>query len=508
MKPHVLIFALFVIAARAATIPNKDTELARKNAEIIKDIVTEEKIKEENLSSEPELVEEANSVQEVENNLRKGVHDIPVKVVVEDVKSELEKENNEVVPENEDNVDIKRVEIDLKNPGEPQRQEHDTQNPEHFSDGQEGLAAVKQQVIDSQNVFQGGVQGIQQQIQSWWIQSENESLKQIRKNIEDLQLTFQNQITKLNDTVQKIWQPYSASVPSIKSNVESSLQYLENNVKTGVKSLAQGVEAISSVREDTKNETQPGFGFGNWQNYFQYFNQAIQNGFQNITNSIQSNYGNGTQNANNANNTTATDGGNAWQNWGNVFNVFRPPSINQNITGTQVQADEGAAPAKPPTLWNNIQNNIQNYFRPNAGVQSDTPVSQPAPNRPVLNAIQPLFQNVANFINPQANQQPQAAVTQAPAKPEEPKPEANQEGTNAVPVDTKPDKEQEKEKPVVTPTVQSGPIKQLIEKNPIVQGIAGAVQRIQHTVINPEKPRDAAVETEKGHGYKPGGTGM
>lgn len=504
MRPHVLIFTLFVIASRAATIPDKDVEFERKITEVIKDVLSEEKVP-ENSSSEQELIDQANSVKDVENNLRNRVQvaDIPVKVVVEDVKpvlkSDCEKETNEVVPENEENVDIKRVEIDLKNPGEPQRQEHDSQSPEHFTDGQEGLTAVKQEVINSQNVFQGGVQGIQDQIQSWWAESDNESLQQIRKSIDELQTGFQNQISKLNETVQRIWQPYSASVPSIKSNVASSLQYLETNVKSGVKALSDGVEAISSVRQENKPEEQtqkpperP------WQQYFQSFTATIQQGFQNLTNNIQSNYGNMTQNSNNGNNATAADGGSVWQNIGGVFNVFRPQATNQTSTVTQVQSDEGA-PQPPNTLWGNLQNNIQNYFRPNggSGVQSDTPVSQPANNRPILNAIQqiPLFQGVANFINPQSNQPAQVPQAQ---KPEDPKPEASQEGSNAVPTESKPDKEQEKEKPVVTQTAQSGPIKQLIEKNPIVQGIAGAVQRIQHTVNNPEKPRDADVDAEKG----------
>lgn len=489
MRLHALVFALVVLYARAASIPERaDIDFEKTLTEAVKEVLSKDEVALENISSDPELIDQANSVKDIENNLRKRVPvaDIPVKVVVDDVKptqktsvdkDDKEKENNEVIPESSE--EIKRVEIDLKDTGLPQRQQHDTQGPEEIKPEIEAIASLKSIIHDGTEKLQEGVQN---------------QVVQMQHNLQQLEDSFQNQVENFNKTLQKLLSPASGNpAGQAKANVvESSLETLQNNIKAGIKSLADRIETFRAEKQPNKREecsSSPSVPSTEetpnpFQIYFQQIATQMQQGFQNMTTSFQS-YVNQTQN--------------------NVTSSSTDPN------NPAAQSDENATPR--PSFWENIQNIFQGGSPQQP--QSDTPVSQPAtPNRPIVQAIQnnPFVQGVVSVFQPNRPAANQPAAAQAtPPKPETAQP--NQEGSNSVPTETKPEPEQQKQKPETTTFAQSGPIKQIfIDKNPIVQGIAGAVHRIQDS-IKPERPRDAMsgddeeVPVATGHGHGGSGAG-
>ncbi|KAL4704198.1 hypothetical protein ACJJTC_002221 [Scirpophaga incertulas] len=468
MRPHAPL--LLALLAATATIQSPvELDTVKKLPEIID---SPNNAPQENIVSEQELLDSANSIKDVENNLRvKAVDSIPVKVIVDQP--------------DEGDVNFKRVEIDLNSPGEPQRQEHETQNPVHYEE-QKIVTSVKQTVSDTEAALKQGFQGVAQGIQDWI--SNNEQLTAIQQSIQGLQQSFTSQLSKLNETIQTFWsnqdsenviQTDQPSKPVIES-VENQIKTLEDNFKIGVKALSEGVEVFATLKQDNSTPQNPAPPNNLFTQYLQMFQQTITQGFSNVTQAFQ-NYV-----SQNNNGTGLLQGINT-----GIQSFLNP---GQGTTPSGVQSDE--ATTARPTIWQGIQNSLQNILNPgqNQAPASDQNQNPATPNRPIAQAIQnlPFVQGVVNFIQPVASQ---------PTKPAEPA------GSNVVPAstDSKPDAV-----PVKAPESQeasSAPIRNIIQNSPIVKGI----QKLQASISNPEKPRDAAVEQSKdasgeskGHG---GGSG-
>ncbi|KAM3959730.1 LOW QUALITY PROTEIN: uncharacterized protein ACR2FA_006255 [Aphomia sociella] len=518
MRLHLypLFLFAFIYLARAAKLPALDVR-DKKLAVVAQEAAKEDVPPVDNSSSEQELIDQTNAVNEVENNLRVKIKDIPVKVVVENIKSGLEvNENTEKNDEKktDDSSDIKRVEIDLNNPGLPQRQEHDTQNPEHF---EEQIPKLKENIIKTQETLTQGFQGVTD-----WI-ANNDHIHSIQSTLQNLEENVKNQLQKINETVQLTWGPSKSQVENESvqkkaiGSVEVGLKSLENSFKTGLKALSEKLQVSESpsVRADGDGEntssgstTEPSTsGSGSDGTSTNPFIQALQN-FQNtVSQSISNvttawqNYLGSIQQGTSQNNTASGPGsfisglGTGIQ---NIFNQQTP------TTPAAAQSDENSASTSRPGLpiWQGIQSSIQNIlsFGQNQGTQSahsDQPVQ---PDRPIAQAIQnnPIVQGVVNLIQPNrpGAQQPQAA---------KPTQSSQQEGTNAVPADTvsKPEQTTDEKKPEQS---SDGPIKKIIQNNPIVVGITGAVQKF----TNPEKPRDTLEGQESQNikgGFYPGYVG-
>ncbi|XP_028169750.1 uncharacterized protein LOC114359515 [Ostrinia furnacalis] len=496
MRLHAFfLFVLFVINARAATIHGPAVPELEKKLPIPEE-TNKDVIPAENASSEQELIDAANTVQDVENNLRvKAVDSIPVSVIVESDANPTD--DNEVTP-------IVRRVVDLKNPGEPQRQEHETQNAVHYDDEQQIVTSVKQTVVDTQNALKQGFQGVTQGIQNWIANSEQ--LSAIQASIQNLQESFKEQISKLNETIQSFWQNRVGSnqsqaagndvpKPEIES-VESQLKILEDNFQTGVKALSEGVQVFALLKAENENPTSPAPTAPNnlFVQYLQLFQQTISQGFNNVTHAFQ-NYVNQSPN-NTASNPGLLQGLN-----NGIQNILNPQPA-----GTQ--SDD--ASTSRPSLWQGIQSSIQNILKPTQNQAAQG--SNGTPNRPITQAIQnlPFVQGVVNLIQPNKPGAQQPAQAQ-PAKPADPVQPAA-EGSNVVPVETKPESDVQPAKaPVVEevkpeqPSNNNGPIQSIIQNNPIVKGISGAVQKLQASITNPEKPRETEKEPENEKGDVKGG---
>ncbi|XP_063538375.1 uncharacterized protein LOC134747697 isoform X2 [Cydia strobilella] len=446
MRPHVLVLTLAALLAPAhfASIATSEKILV----DPIKDVLDTEAQK-----APEETIDQANTIKDIDNQLLKKAEPIPVKVVVEDVAP--------VVKDSEDTV--KRVEIDLKHPGEPQRQEHETQNPEHYEDDSAPVATIKQMIKDSQEAFNQRFKDVSECIGEWLLDHKPDV--SLKDSINDLQETFMENIEKLNSTIQSYWNPDKANSEKkveIKK-VQSGLKFLEEKFETGVQNLNNGVRNLAVLKETrddagTTTAKPPGIQFPG---FVMNFWTTVSNGFNNVTNQFQNMIGQG------SNNATAGEPG--------------------------VQSDETSASTSKPTVFQAIQTQIQGIFqgRPQGAQSDEQPAGQTGPFAQVIQNV-PLLQNFVNFIQPK----PQS---NEPGKPVQ---STNSEGSNVVPAEpAKPADQQQKkpdEEPATAPAPASqGPIQQIIQRNPIVQGIAGAVQKIQHTINNPEKPREEITE-EKG----------
>lgn len=485
MRPHVcLLLALAALHARAATIPAPaQSNIEKKLAEAVKEVL-EKDTELQNVSLDQDIIDETNVVKDIDNKLLKqvGGDAIPVKVVVEEVQPSLKAGEDKKDCDKldiDDDADIKRVEIDLKHPGEPQRQEHETQNPEHFENEHVAVATFKKMINDAQNVFNKGFSDVTHGIND--LLDDHEPVVSVKDSIDHLHETFKEHMDKLNATIQSYLNPEAVEDKDKQASVkkvESGLKVLEDDFEYGVKSLETGVEVLSILKSDSRDDTSsttekpsfnPVFGF------FQNFQNTIQHGLGNLTSNVQ--------------------------------NFFNNQGDNSTSAVAGAQADEGVKPPSRPTVWQGIQNTVQGFLNPGQqqqGAQND----EPAPSGPFAQVIQnPFVQGVINFIQPK----PQQAQTQS-AQPAPPKPaqSTDSEGSNAVPAtEEKPadEQQQNKDKPESQPAKpQAGPIQQIIQKNPIVQGITGAVQRIQHNINNPEKPREEpAAPVEGAEGSEKGG---
>lgn len=500
MRLHALVLTLFVFAARAATIPEKsEVEFERKLSDAVKEVIKKEENAPEKVYSEQNLIDETNFVKDAENNLRNQIVDIPVKVVVDDkigIKSDADKkEENEVAPESEDS--IKREEIDVNNPPGPlQRQEHDTQNPEHFEDAKakQAIATDNQNQAQDENQNVGPLASAQQNFNNWV--SNNQQIQNMQQSIKEFQENFNKQVGTIANIVKGVLQgnfnslqPQGVPEPAAGASVASPVLTSEVLQKDDKKS--SDIRSVPVPKDengcDSSSGTSPGAG-NNWWNPVLDALNVMQGQLTNLTQQFQQF---NTQQQQQQTDQTGTSGG-FFQNLGSGLQFFNIQ--NQNNAS---QSDETQ---KPGGIWQNIQN----FFQPPQDAQSDTQ----QPNRPIIQAVQ---NAIGTFWRPGQSQNGQNEP-QKPVSPEKP----SQEGNNVVP--EKPIEQQKEPAPVTL--AQSGPIKQLIANNPIAQGLAGAVQKIQHT-IKPDQPRDTIQKTSEtdnqsvkgglffkpghgGHGNKPG----
>lgn len=484
---HLLLAAAVLHAACAASIPDPHSKLIPDLSDVeIKDPFDKE--------AAPEIADQTNVIKDLENGLRVKPAGIPVEVLVEDSRPAIK--TNEVA---DDDEEIKRPAIDLRNPGPPQRQEHETQNADHFSDAQNKLSAVRETIMQTQDLLRQGVKGVGDDISNWL--STNEQMNAIQNNIQALKESFTAQIQKLNEGIQEL-AASQTSKPQVTpeqtlnnshfNEVETSIKILENNFNNGVRALSEGVNIVNILRAEdesaaaaspglttsatveaasTASSTADGQNF--LTNFIEGFQTSMVASFDRVTNLLGLPIG--------SNRTTTT----------------LAPGV---LADTPV-----SAPQNPLVAWaNNFQQNFPNIFPLGQGQQGQTGSNQDQTTRqPVFAQVQ---QNVGN-----AFQSLIGLFNSPPAKPNTP----DTTETNVVPV--KPTGEKQQETPAAdalpAPAAPAGPIQQILSNSPVVQGIASTVQRIQSSINNPEKPRDTVkkddLETKGGFygGNRPGGSG-
>lgn len=561
------LLALFAIGAQAASLPRHAvavTDLEKKLTKVVEEVLKED-VKIDNHSSEQELIEEVNAVSDIDNQLKK-VPGIPVKVIAEENKPALKKDygiekGDGISDVNTDSI-VKRQEADLAHPGEPQRQEHDTQSPEDSNTEQQTISAIKQSFAETQNVFKQGFDGLSTKFRD--VFQTNDQLVTIQKSLENLQKSFSKRFEEINETLQGYFsaaKPTGESSPNkqVAIEMEKRIEDIEEKVESDIKSLTKVVPEVASVRGESSSggsygsipsggsvpsegsipsggsvpsggsipssgsipsggseSTESSNPFAVYLTQFQTQMQEQLNNFQtNVQNYFNQGGGGGT-----GGDSGSTPGSGSGGNF--IENI-------QSFIGQQNQINQGATQSdeatQRPTIWEGIQSSFTNIFRPGQqqqqgsqtqdNVQSDTPAapSTAAPNRPIVQAIQnnPIYQGVVNLIRP-TTKAPTVVVEDVSeqAQTAEKPAESAQEGSNAVPdadkpAEASPVKDDKAPTQTVAPAI--GPIQQIVQRNPIVQGISSAVQRIQNTIGgNTEKPREIEIR-----GHKPGygsGTGM
>ncbi|XP_026730354.1 uncharacterized protein LOC113495682 [Trichoplusia ni] len=473
-----LLVTVAALHARAASIPElsadkKLLDIAPENIDKTPEIS----------SSEQELLDQANTIKDVENKLRTKPEAIPVEVIVENAEAALK------TPENaDDSEEIDRPTPDLRNPGPPQRQEHETQNPEYYVAEQETILNFKKSVSDAQVFLKQSLQGITDGIQK--VIENNEPLQTIQQSIKSLREGFTDQLSKINGTVQNYLNSESTNInkPGIeqtKANfhqIEKGLNVFRNEFNNRVKTLADGVEVVASLKAENEKpgESNPAPApappaAAGVQNPVAQYIQSLQVSFGNTLGNITQLISNFTQTP-------------QW----NVPNPFAQPSTTTALpAGVQADTPVTSAPPSPTNVLQSLQNQFTNFFNPTQVInQGIAFFSTPAPGQifsgsgPFVQAFQTAQQNIANLFQFRpVTPGPQPAPTSAPAAASSAQPSPNpSEATSEAHADA------------VTP---AGPIRQLILNNPLTQGIAGAVQKVQN-VNNPEKPREVErVEEEK-----------
>lgn len=199
---------------------------------------------------ESELVDQP-TVQDLDNNLRK-TSDIRVKVIDEPVI--LDENSNDYIPNNDESINIKRLEIDLNNPGSPQRQEHETQNPENYGEKERAVYPIIQKIKKAESVFTKGLKDVSDSLQN--INEESGEFPVVLQNLKNLNESFSIEIEKLNDTMRshlesKPAELYGESEKNSKLKfVESGIQNLKSNFKIVVNTLNEGIELLSIIREE------------------------------------------------------------------------------------------------------------------------------------------------------------------------------------------------------------------------------------------------------------------
>ncbi|CAH2041200.1 unnamed protein product, partial [Iphiclides podalirius] len=461
MRLYALLFALAVCRTRAATIPSEGVEPPT--------------------IAQPVDVKEPIEQSNVENNVRNAPDTIPVAIVEEPAQPKLDENSNDYIPsDDEQSVIIKRVEIDLNNPGPPQRQQHETQNPETYAERDYFVADIKQKLLDTENVFKKSVSDVNESFENWVPNSAH--LTAIQNDIKEMQNKFLAQLSELNQSLQSYLNPQSTksvvsdpkSVANLKE-VETRLKDLEVNFKAGVQTLSEGVKVLESAKADgdatstaekpsetgspspaPSNPTneQPPNPLGQ---VFQYFSDAI---------------------------------GQAINQMQNTFNSFTNQNNQQGTSESPpagAQSDEGASTSKPPSFWETIQqqfNQMFNFGQSNPSSQT----SQTPSTNPLLSLFNsnPIFQNFLNQGRPSTTP---SSPTTAEVKPwsDEP-PKAVEPQVAPAKAEEKPQQLQPQASDI--PAAQTGPIREIVQNNPIVKGI---VQRIQ-SISSPEKPREKKPE--------------
>nr|XP_026490299.1 uncharacterized protein LOC113396539 [Vanessa tameamea] len=482
----------------------------------------------DNVALEPELIDQV-TVKDVDNNLRKTIVDIPVKIVEEP--TVLDENSNDYVPKDDESIIIKRVDIDLANPGPPQRQEHETQNPENYGEKEKAVFGIKKSIEDTKKIFNQGIQELSHNFKNLF--GNNEDLPAIKNNLQNLRHTFTDQIVKLNETIIKNLNPDSSQ--TIKESekklkiVESQLQNLQKKFEVGVDTLTEGVEVLTIIREedetaktksiiseerevakqDTLTSANPESQQGatsstlaptvsstnapassnpimTWLSNFQ---NDITSAFTNFQTTIQNNwigipFFQGAPNSNQGTDTT----------------VQNPPAQGQNTVPAGAQSDTAVtqatpAPWGPQAIIQQIQNLInpgQNSQQAAQGQQTTAPAAN---NGPFANTIQSIVQFIQRpnqaQTQPPANPTPASAGSTNPTSTNSDKTDASQ--ADAIPVPNQQAQPVPQSAPAQQPLGQNGPIQQLVQNNPIIKGIQSAVQRLQGTP-NPETPRNEIIK--------------
>ncbi|XP_045524615.1 mediator of RNA polymerase II transcription subunit 15-like [Pieris brassicae] len=486
----------------------------------------------DNLVSEPELVDQANTVKDIDNSLRNA---IPVKVI-QDVKK-IDENSNDYIPEG-DSFDVKRAPIDLKNPGSPQRQEHETQNPESYSDAQKAVFAIKQTIEDTQEVFTLGLKGISENFNNLF--ANNEKLSTIQQNIINLKSAFNEQVLKLNNTIKSYINPEKVEeADSEVKAVETRLRVLESNFESGVHTLSEGVELLAIMKEEDEAAKAEADAAGNPQppsatqapvpqnnnpvmQFLYNFQQGMANSIANLNNAVQGVF-NPNANQGQPQQSSSPQGGNFV---GGLFQGIQLPfgqqqQGQQNAQAAQGQekppgtsADEPAQTGwRPPNIIQQVQNQWNNLV--NGGQNPQQAQQQPNQN-PFGQAIQGI---VSIFSRPNGNQNQQStpqpsnqATANSAGSADKPSADVPQ-GVNVVPVDPVPQQPQpavpiaqpQAAQAVQTAAVQPGPIQQLVQNNPIIKGL----QTVATRITKPDRPRESINKNadSKGHGGWGGGAG-
>ncbi|CAH2090613.1 unnamed protein product [Euphydryas editha] len=434
----ILTLCVCVLYARAASIP------CEKNIDDLANVDLDD------VAVQPELTDHT-PVKDVDNNLRKTIVDIPVKVVEEP--TVLDENSNDYVPKDDENIAIKRLEIDLSNPGTPQRQEHETQNPENHGELEKALFGIKKSVIDAQNSFNEGFKEVSNSFKS--VFGANENLPDVHQKLDNLRHSFTNQIEKLHETIKSNLKSDKVSEEKLKT-AESYLENLKKNFNAGIDTLTEGVEVLTIIREEdeavkttsvintkdgavkadgatassseatpTQTQTSPTNGLSsfltNFQNgissLFSNFNQAIQN-------NLPSNQGS-------SNPVINFFQGLSLPNINQGQKPINSGSPNQNAAPADAQADSvpatsvitTSAPWGPQAFLQQVQNTWQNLVNPGQNIQQDTPQPQQPAQQPINNGpIAQAIHNIGQFIL-----RPSQAFTQQPQQqPQQQQPQQQQ----------------------------------------------------------------------------------
>ncbi|XP_013173099.1 PREDICTED: RNA polymerase II degradation factor 1-like [Papilio xuthus] len=422
----------------------------------------------------------------------RNVPDVIPVAIVEDtvVPAKIDENSNDYIPsDDKPSPIIKRLEIDLSNPGPPQRQQHETQNPESYIERNWFVADIKQKLLDTENVFKKSVSNVNEGFQNWV--SNSAHLKTVQSDIKDMQSKFIAQLDKLQQSVQSYLNPQSAKAvivdPEAAANlkeVESRLIVLKNNFEVGVQTLSEGVKVLEAKADGDASAAANPTGTGATSpnppaeqssnnplgQVFQFFSntmgQAItqmQNTFNSLTNPSNQNGGSDTG---------------SQPSWNPLPGLFNQQSSTAAPAGTQ--ADE--ATTRPPSAWDNFQQQLSQFF----GSESNP-----------FNQANQFIQNIINQVRPSSatptdtNTKPENDPVQqnnapVPSKPISPPPAQVQPAAAAQPQPEPVQPQAPEPAKESQATSQPGPIRQIIQNNPIVKGV---VQRIQ-SFSNPEKPRD------------------
>lgn len=487
-----LLLAILVLHAHAAIIPEQIQPEVEK--ELINDDI---KSPIENISSEQVLIDQSNTIKDVQNDLRKSAAEgVPVEVILVEVlptqKTNIDKEIvNEVSDE-----EIHRPVIDLKNPGPPQRQEHETQNPEHYEDAERTAISVGEDIRETQTLLKQGLQGVTDGIQNWYVN--NEQINNIQVSLQNMQENFKTQIQKLNESVQNFLNPDKSNpavsekeLSVIKANyeqIESRLKILQNNFNNGVKTLSEGVDIVATLRDESvpasseapasssTTTSSPSGPFVGIINFFSNFQNSVTESFANLGQAIS--------------------------------NAITP---NQNQGGSSPASPlsdtaAGSSTTAKPSNWPNFQSPFTNFLNLNQGAQASQG-GQPAQTGPFgLIQSSPFVQNFVSLFQPNrpSTSTQESSTTASVSKP------------SNKPTETKPEPEKKPEAEKIPE-----PEKKSEQNSPIVKGLSGVAQTLQDTINKTEKPKEIEgnneTEQEKGgllflaghggHGGHGGGNG-
>ncbi|KPJ17291.1 hypothetical protein RR48_08782 [Papilio machaon] len=447
------------------------------------------------LKPEPAHEAEIRQVVQLEdadaNKLRNVPDVIPVAIVEDTISPvKIDENSNDYIP-SDDNPSpiIKRLEIDLSNPGLPQRQQHETQNPESYIERNSFIADIKQKLLDTENVFKKSVSNVNEGFQNWV--SNSAHLKTIQSDIKDMQSKFLTQLDNLQQSVQSYLNPQSAKAvivdPETAANlkeVESHLKVLKNNFEAGVQTLSEGVKVLEAKADGDAGTAENPTGTGATNpnppaeqsstnplgQVFEFFSNTMGQAITQMQNTF-----NAFTNPSNQNGGSNTGSQPSWNPLPGLFN-------QQSTTGAPAGTQADEATTRPPSVWDNFQQQMSQFF----GSESNP-----------FNQANQFFQNLINQVRPSA-----ATPADTNTKPENDPVEQNSAPVPSKPISSPPAQVQpaaaaQPQPEPIQPqapepakesqaTLQPGPIRQMIQNNPIVKEV---VQRIQ-SISNPEKPRE------------------